>query len=144
VLPNSANFGLSATAGGQDSGGQYGVGQELTIYGDCGAPPVQSSGQTNQTLFGNMQNWWCLPEYRTPWDASSIVTFWWGIGSVMVDEIDIDAGINATPDAYDFCISNIRPILAGDGPDEPGAPLPDAGPQGVPDAGADAATDANP
>jgi len=67
-----------------------------------------------------------------------VVTFWWGMDSVLVDQIDRDARINSGTDPYDFCVGNIRPVLLGAGPDEPGEPL-DAGPDpsdaGVSDGG---------
>jgi len=127
VLPNNPSFGLGATPGGQDSGGLYGVEQTQTVYGDCAAPPVTAQGQHFEAFFARMENWWCVPQNRTRWVGDSVVTFWWGVGSVIVDSIDADAGLNATPDPYDFCIRNLRPIVAGAGPDEVGELPSDAG-----------------
>ena len=109
VLPNNPSFGLAATPGGQDSGGMNGVGQELTIYGDCNAPPVTTSGQVIESLFGELENWWCIPANRSRWTASSAANFWWGIGSVIVN--GADPNVAAVRDPYDFCLSDIRPIV---------------------------------
>lgn len=133
VLPNSSSFGMAATAGGEDPGGQYGTPQELTIHADCGAPPVSASGQVVESLFANLKNWWCIEGMRSRWTGSSVSSFSWGVGSLIVEE---DAG---ETDAYDFCLEDIRPVLAGEGPDEP-ATLPDAGvatDAGAPDAAPD-------
>lgn len=140
VLPG--RLGFSATPGGQDSGGQYGVAQELTIYGDCAAPPITLSGQVAKSFYADLENWWCIPEYKSRWTADRVVTFWWGINSLIVDDI-IASG--AVADPYDFCLEDIRPILAGSGPDEAGEPVRDAGSDGPSDAAAsDAAADASP
>ncbi len=135
VLPGPS-FGFGATPGGQDPAGLYGVIPDLTIYGACDGPAVTTSGQVIESKFADLRNVWCIPEYRQSWTANSVVTFWWGMVSVVVDSIDADSGVNSTPDPYDFCLSDIRPILAGAGPDEPADPVPDAGSSSASDAAA--------
>jgi hypothetical protein len=116
-------FGFLITPGGQDPGGQYGVPIDVTLYSTCNHPTITESGQVSKDFFGDMKNVWCIPEYQQSWSANSIADFFWSIGSVVVDE-PADAGAEVT-DPYDFCLSDIRPILAGAGPDEPA--VPDAG-----------------
>lgn len=115
ALPNSAHFGLQATPGGQDPGGQYGVAQEYTIYGDCAAPAIETSGQVQLSFFNQLENYWCVNGVKESWQADSTVAFWWGITSVVVEGAsESDAAMPA--DAYDFCLRDIRPIVAGPEP----------------------------
>lgn len=115
ALPNSAHFGLQATPGGQDPAGQYGVAQEHTIYGDCAAPAIETSGQVQLSFFSQLENYWCVDGAKESWQASSTVAFWWGVTSVVVEGLnESDAAVPT--DAYDFCLRDIRPIVAGPEP----------------------------
>lgn len=116
-LPNSEHFGTNATPAGQDPGGQHGVGQELTVYNDCKAPAVSTSGQLQLSFFAELENYWCVEGQKAPWGGDGVVAFWWGISSVVVDEpSDADAAALGV-DPYDFCLREIRPILAGPDPE---------------------------
>ncbi len=127
-------FGFLASPGGQDPGGQHGVLIDLTLFSTCNHPPITSSGQVSTDFFADMKNVWCIPEYQQSWTATSVSAFFWTAGSVVVDPI-ADGGVDDVTDPYDFCLSDIRPILAGAGPDEPGDPVSDAGAGGAADAG---------
>ena len=128
-------FGFLASPGGQDPGGAHGVVIDLTLFSTCNHAPITSSGQVSMDFFADMKNVWCIPEYQQSWSATSVSAFFWSIGSVVVDAI-ADGGINDVTDPYDFCLTDIRPILAGAGPDEPADPSPDAGSSSASDAAA--------
>jgi hypothetical protein len=96
-------------------------------YGNCDFTQVTSSGQVVGELFANLhsQCWDLSLRPGSAWQNEPVVSFGWGVGS---DEIA------ANP--FDFCLSEIRPILAGAGPDEAADAVPDAGSTaGAPDGG---------
>lgn len=105
VMPPNLVF--EATPGGKDPGGQFGEPQELTIYGSCNTPFTPAPGRRLEARFADLDNWWCVPDVNQPWIGDSVISFSWKVVAVVVPPETA-----VVSDAYDFCLSDIRPILA--------------------------------
>ncbi|MEY4545207.1 MAG: hypothetical protein RL685_1402 [Pseudomonadota bacterium] len=124
--------GGQATPGGMDPDGPQ------SGYGNCNIPghAAGSDERRAELLFPALHYdcWNAATLPYTAWRGDSVIVFGWGVSSLRVPGIAPGDPIEIPPDPYDFCFSDLRPIVIGAGPDEPagdaGTSAPDAGDAG--------------
>jgi len=103
-------------------------------YGNCDVPGhAAGSDERRAELIFPALHYYCWNTATLPytaWTGDSVIVFGWGVASLRVPGIAQGDPIEIAPDPYDFCFSDLRPIVIGAGPDDSasdaGAPAPDA------------------
>jgi hypothetical protein len=85
-----------------------------------GSIPPSSGERRIEGLFADL-HYYCWNTAQLPysgWTADSTIVFGWGAAGARVPNTPENANASSVRDPFEFCLSDIRPILAGDA-DEP-------------------------
>ena len=114
IIPFGAP-GFGANPGGQNPD------ELINQYtGICdGSIPPSSGERTIEGIFDDL-HYYCWNTAQLPtsgWTADSTIIFGWGLSGARVPNTPENANASSVRDPYDFCLSDIRPILAREADD---------------------------